>query len=112
LKSTGNRPDYHCWWCDPENICGTRQTRDHLFKHCCKWKDQQAVMLARVKEVTKRGKQEWRAGDLLADEECSQAVLDFLQSTHVGRTAPPVEENWQRGSSGGGGVGDGVEQAE
>jgi len=32
-------------------------------------------------------------GDLLADE-CSPAVLDFLRSTHVGRAAPPVEENW------------------
>ena len=49
LKCTGNRPDGHCWWCDPENI-GTRQTRDHLFKHCYKWKDQPAVMWARVKE--------------------------------------------------------------
>ena len=39
LKSTENRPDDHCWWCDPENNSGTRQTRDHLFKHCYKWKD-------------------------------------------------------------------------
>ena len=28
LKSTDNRPDDHCWWCDPENISGTQQTRD------------------------------------------------------------------------------------
>ena len=33
-------------------------------------------------------------GDLLADERCSPAVVDFLRSTYVGRTAPPVEENW------------------
>jgi len=32
-------------------------------------------------------------GDLLADERCSLAVLDFLRSTHVGRAAPPVEES-------------------
>ena len=31
-----------------------------------------------------------RVGDLLA-ERCSPAVLDFLRSTHVGRTAPPAE---------------------
>jgi len=62
LKSTDNRPDDHCWWCDPENISGTRQTRDHLFKHCYKWKDQQAVTWARAKEATKRGKQKWRVG--------------------------------------------------
>jgi len=28
LKCTDNRPDDHCWWCDPENISGTQQTRD------------------------------------------------------------------------------------
>jgi len=33
-------------------------------------------------------------GDLLADERCSPAVLDFLRSTYVGRAVPPVEENW------------------
>jgi len=27
LKSTDNRPDDHCWWCDPDNISGTPQTR-------------------------------------------------------------------------------------
>jgi hypothetical protein len=94
LKSVDNRPDDHCWWCDPDNNCGTQQTRDHLFKHCSRWKDQQAQLWARVKEVTKSGKQKWRVGDLLADERCSPAVLDFLRSTYVGRAAPPVEENW------------------
>src|SRR5258706_6712651 len=93
LKSTKNRPDDHCWWCDPENDSGTHQTRDHLFKHCYKWKDQQAAMWARVKDETKNGKQKWRVGDLLGDGRCSPAVLDFLRSTHVGRTTPPVEEN-------------------
>jgi len=94
LKSVDNRPDDHCWWCDPDNNCGTQQTRDHLFKHCLRWKDQQAQLWARVKEVTKRGKQKWRMGDLLADERCSPAVLDFLRSTYVGWAAPPVEDNW------------------
>ena len=52
-------------------------------------------------------------GDLLADERCSPVVLDFLGSIHVGRTAPPVEENW--GSEEEAEVdemGDGEEQAE
>ena len=49
------------------------------------------MVWAKVKEW---GKQKWRVGDLLVDERCSPAVLDFLRSTHVGRTAPPVEENW------------------
>ena len=90
LKSTDNRPDDNC---DPENDNGTHQTKDHLSKHCFKWKVQQAAMWARVKEAAKKGKQKWRVGDLLADERCSPAVLDFLRSTH-GEHGPPVEENW------------------
>jgi len=27
-------------------------------------------------------------------ERCSPAALGFLRSTHAGRAAPPVEENW------------------
>jgi len=42
-------------------------------------KRSQAVMWARVDEATKRGKQKRRVGDLLADERCSPAVLDFLR---------------------------------
>jgi len=78
----------------PGNNSGTHQTRGHLFKHCYKWKDQLAVVWERATEATKKEKQMWRVGDLLADERCSPAVLDFLRSTHIGRTAPPVEENW------------------
>jgi len=94
LKSVDNRPDDHCWWCDPDNNCGTQQTRDHLFKHCPRGEDQQAQLWARVKKETKKGKRKWRVGDLLADERCSPAVLDFLRTTYVGRAAPQVEENW------------------
>jgi len=89
LKSIDNRPDDYCWWCDLENISGTPQTRDHLFKHCSRWKDQQAQLWERVKKETRKGKQRWRVGDLLADERCSPAVLDFLRTTYVGRAAPP-----------------------
>jgi len=75
--------------------------RENPFKHCYKWKDQQAAVWARVKEVTKKGKQKWRVGDLLADERCSPAVADFLRSTHVGRAAPPVEGNWDEAEEAG-----------
>ena len=40
---------------------------------------------------------EGQRGDQLADERCSPAVIGFLQSTHVGRAAPPVEGNWDSG---------------
>jgi len=71
------------------------------------------VVWARAKGATKRGKQKWRVGDLLADERCSPAVLDFLLSTHVGRTAPPVEGKWDREEEAEvEETGDGEEQAE
>jgi len=83
-EDTDNRPDDHCWWCDPENISGTQQTRGHLFKHCSMWKDQQAELWARVKEATERAKRKWRVGDLLADERCSPAVLETWDSEDEG----------------------------
>jgi len=90
LKSTDNRPDDHCWCCDPENNNGTHQTRDHLFKQCYKWEDQQAAVWTRVRRYRRRAS---RSG-AWADERCSPAVLDFLRSTYVGIAAPPVEQNW------------------
>jgi len=87
-KSTDNRPDDHCWWCEPENISGTQQPRDHLFKHCSRWKDQQAELSRRPP----RGRSGsgvsgtyWRMG-------C--AARRFWTSCGVGRAAPPVEETW------------------
>jgi len=40
-----------------------------------------------------RGRDHTSIAELLADERCSQAVLDFLANTGVGRTSgPPVGE--------------------
>jgi len=36
--------------------------------------------------------------DLLADERCGQAVLDFLSSTDVGRLVPPLRREVDAGS--------------
>ena len=87
LESAENRPDDHCWWCNPENDSGTSQTRDHLFKHYYKWKDQQAVMWARAKEATKRWSGAWATywrmiGAAWRSYPCCEASM-----------APPVEEN-------------------
>ena len=53
----------------------------------------------------REAKRKWRDGDLLADERCSPAVLDFLRGTYVGRAAPPVEETWDSEGEGDGAVG-------
>jgi len=55
------------------------------------------------KEVWKemgRGRSRFPIRDLLADDRCSRAVLDFLSTTDVGRLAPaPVEEDAQSEAS-------------
>ena len=40
-----------------------------------------------------QGNRRWKIRDLLADEWCSWAVLDFLTSTDVGRQAPAEKED-------------------
>jgi len=88
LKWTKNRTSARCEWCRYE--C---QTRDHLFKNCQEWKFQQRSMWETVKKETGRWKSRWKIRDLFADPRCSQAILDFLASTQVGRRAPePAEE--------------------
>ena len=49
------------------------------------WKAQQKIMWAQVREEIRRGKGRFKIRDLLANRRCSQAVLDFLSTTDVGR---------------------------
>jgi len=87
LNWTKNRPTPQCWW------CGSRiQTRDHLLKECAKWRGQQKILWAEVRKKTGRWKSRWKVRDLLADERCSSAVLDFLSTTDVGRLVPAPAE--------------------
>jgi hypothetical protein len=41
---------------------------------------------------TGRWKTRWKVRDILADERCSRAVLDYLATTDVGRLAPALAE--------------------
>jgi len=61
------------------------------------WKSQQRALWATVFEESRklpgptRGRDRTSIAELLADEQCSQAVLEFLATTDVGRTSgPPV----------------------
>jgi hypothetical protein len=47
---------------------------------------------AEVRKETGRWKSRWKVWDLLADERCSGAVLDFISTTDVGRRVPPPAE--------------------
>jgi hypothetical protein len=68
---------------------------------CPAWKEQQKTLQAEVRKETGRWKSRWKVRELLADERCSRAVLDFLSGTmDVGRPVPaPAEEDVQSETS-------------
>jgi len=86
-KQFGHRDDDKCLQC-----CGGEktlvQTRDHLFCHCSRWKDQQKTLWKQVGKATG-----WRAGrcqqvkvsELHSIEKCDKEVMDFLAATDVGK---------------------------
>jgi len=82
-----SRPTAQCWWCPHP-----RQTREHLLKGCPKWRKQQNVLWKEVWKETGKGRGRLKAHELFAEPRASQAVLDFLSSTDVGKTVPAVEE--------------------
>jgi len=89
LKRFGHRDDDKCWLCGGGSR--TAQTREHLFRHCSRWNDQQKTLWIEVGKATG-----WRAGrcrhltvsELLSIEKCDKAVMDFLAATDV-RKFPP-----------------------
>jgi len=73
-----------------------------MFKNCPHWKSQQKTLWATVLEETKKlpGPTRGEITELFADERCRQAILDFLATTDVGRTAGPlVAEEGEGGAS-------------
>ena len=89
LKWTKSRAAANCWWCPYRT-----QTREHLFKNCPHWKAQRKILWAEVWKETGRGESRFKVRDLFVDERCSQAILDFLATTDVGRRiSDAVEED-------------------
>jgi len=102
LLWTKNAEEAECGWCQYKT-----QTREHLLKHGKQWEPQQKTLWAGVRKETGRGKIRFTVRDLLADERCTRAVLDFLRTTKVGsrvgpRAVPPKpgedEEAAKRGA--------------
>jgi len=85
MKKIKKQEDDQCWWC-----FRSKQTREHLFKHCSTWRSQQNAMWALVAKETKRRKRRWKMAELFADERCSGPILEFLRTTDVGRMVPPL----------------------
>jgi len=93
LKRFGHRDDDKCCW----SFGGGRtvaQTRENLFRHCSRWKDQQKTLCKEEGKATG-----WSAGrcrhmkvsELLSIEQCNQAVMDFLAATHIGKVPPKMD---------------------
>jgi ribonuclease HI len=85
LAEVGQAEDDKCWWCSSSSPgAGPSQTREHLFKHCRRWKDQQATMWRAIGRATGRKRTNTSMTQLFGDERCTAAILEFLATTEVG----------------------------
>ena len=99
LKRFGHRDDDRCWGCGGGGRT-VAQTREHLFRHCSRWKDQQRTLWKTVGKATG-----WRAGrcrhvkvsELLSIEKCDQVVMDFLAATDVRKFPPKMDGGGRAG---------------
>jgi hypothetical protein len=91
LKWIGSRKDDTCWWCQRSGIT---QTREHLFKTCTAWRQQQKMLWKEVRLQTGLGRDRFWIADMFADERYMEAIIAFLESTDMGQWArQEVREN-------------------
>jgi hypothetical protein len=79
-----------CWWCES----GKRQTREHLFKECARWKREIKDLWWEVgKEVGWR-RAKWKSiSRLFAEEKAEKSILEFIRKMGVGKKNG---ETWNR----------------
>jgi len=97
LRQIRKRRDIKCWWYGHEY-----QTRDHLFKWCKRWKQEQKQLWVDgqegeegyegVEKVVKKLKISLPMSLVFGEEKCSRGLLDFLHHTDVGRISGVEEE--------------------
>jgi len=97
LMRIGKRRDMKCWWCGHEY-----QTRDHVFKWCKRWKQEQKRFWVHsqvgedgyegVEKVLKKPKISFPMSVVFAGKKSSRALMDCLFHTDVGRISGMVEE--------------------
>jgi hypothetical protein len=65
---------------------GKRQTREHLFKECSRWRQEIKELWRRVAEGVGWRRAKWKPiSALLREEKATEAILVFLRSTGVGK---------------------------
>jgi hypothetical protein len=99
LMRIGKAANDKCWWCCPGSESGPSQTREHLFKDCSRWKEQQVIIWRGIRRATggKRTPRNTSMAQLFGDERCTAAILEFLAPTEVG-----VRETLREDDLGGG----------
>ncbi|KAF8542555.1 hypothetical protein BDD12DRAFT_876209 [Trichophaea hybrida] len=69
-----------CWWCGHK-----RQTREHLFKRCPKWRKQQDELERRFRKKCKwKDRAKVEMAQVFDSEDAVKSVLKFLKGTDVG----------------------------
>jgi len=88
------RANCRCSSAPPPSAGGARagRRRGTTFSRFPEWKAQQKILWAKARKGSVRGKSQFTIRDLLTDVRCSQAVLDFLSTTDVGRLVPTEED--------------------
>jgi hypothetical protein len=81
LKRIKKSDDDTCWWCNR----GVLQSREHLVKNCKHWTIAQNEPWRAVKQASGRCRMNTSMKDLFGDRRCSEAILQFLRSTEIGR---------------------------
>jgi len=67
------------------------QTREHLFRRCSRWRDEQNALWKAVGKATgsKAGRCRCvQISELFTTEDCDHVVMDFLAATEVGKFPP------------------------
>ena len=80
LRRVGQAASDECWWCNT----GQRQTRLHLFSRCRRWTPQIRELWRRV-DAEEGGGPRAPAVRRLFRPGATEAVLDFLRDTRVGK---------------------------
>ena len=81
LRRMGQVSSDECWWCGS----GERQTRLHLFSRCRRWTPEIRELWRRVNAECGGNPRALSVRRLFGDPQATEAVLDFLRSTGVGR---------------------------
>ena len=81
LKRIGQISSEDCWWCGS----GERQTRLHLFSRCRRWTPEIRELWRRLNAEGGGCPRAPSVCRLFGDPQATEAVLDFLRSTWVGR---------------------------